>query len=190
MSFRLQTDRLILSVLESTYAAEVLQLYQNNQELFDTFEPTRPSNFYTLPFQTAFMQQEYTDIMKGKTLRYYIFLKENPDHIIGSVNFSSIVHGPFSRASIGYKLDACVHGNGYAFEACQAAINEFFSCYKIHRLDARVAPNNIPSIKLLERLGFVYEGIEYQGVEVNGTFQDHFRYGLIHTNHQTNSTIQ
>lgn len=187
MSFRLQTNRLLLSVLESNYAADVLQFYQNNQSLFDSYEPTRPSNFYTLPFQTAFMQQEYTDIMKGKTLRYYIFLQDNPDHIIGSVNFSNIVHGPFSRASIGYKLDSSVHGNGYAFEACQAAINDFFACYKIHRLDARVAPGNIPSIKLLERLGFVYEGIEYQGVEVNGTFQDHFRYGLIS---QTNSTIQ
>ncbi|MDO5155623.1 MAG: GNAT family protein [Eubacteriales bacterium] len=179
MSFQIHTERLTLSVLDSLYAPEVLAFYERNQQLFDVYEPTRPSNFYTLPFQTAFMQQEYLDVVKGKTLRYYVYLHDDPDKIIGSVNFSNIMHGPFSRASIGYKFDATVHGNGYAHEACQAAIEVIFTNYKIHRLDARVAPDNIPSIKLLERLGFVYEGIEYKGVEVNGSFQDHFRYGLL-----------
>ena len=80
----------------------------------------------------------------------------------------------------GSLAEAALRING-VFEACQAAISVIFSNYKIHRLDARVAPDNIPSIKLLERLGFVYEGIEYQGVEVNGTFKDHYRYGLIST---------
>lgn len=179
MSFMITTDRLILKVLDSTYAPEVLTLYQNNRTLFETFDPTRPDNFYTLDFQTTFMDYEYQDIIKGKTLRYYIYLQEDPNTIIGSVNFSSITHGPFSRTSIGYKLDERYHGFGYAEEACQAAIEVIFSNYKIHRIEARVAPENIPSIKLLERLGFLYEGIEYKGVEVNGSFRDHYRYALI-----------
>lgn len=181
MSFILTTDRLILKVENSSKAEEVLEFYSKNRELFEQFEPTRPNNFYTLAYQAASMNYEYNAAIKGKTLRYYIYLNEQPDTIIGSVNFSQIMHGPFSRASIGYKLDADYHGHGYAFEACQAAITTIFSDYRIHRLDARVALNNIPSIKLLERLDFCYEGIEYQGVEVNGTFIDHYRYGLIST---------
>lgn len=179
MSFQLSTNRLNLSVLDATHAPAVFDFYKRNQAVFDIYEPTRPTNFYTLSFHTSFMQQEYLDAMKGKTLRYYVFLKEEPNIIIGSVNFSNIVHGPFSRASIGYKFDSAFHGNGYAYEACLPAIETLFSNYKIHRIDARVAPDNLPSIKLLERLGFVYEGIEYKGVEVNGTFRDHFRYGKL-----------
>ena len=181
MSFTLTTSRLLLQVENSSKAGEVLSFYLKNRELFEQFEPTRPESFYTLDYQTASMNYEYNAAIKGKSLRYYIYLKEQPNQIIGSVNFSQIMHGPFSRAAIGYKLDADYHGYGYASEACQAAITVIFSDYKIHRLDARVAPNNTPSIKLLERIGFRFEGIEYQGVEVNGTFKDHYRYGLIST---------
>lgn len=179
MSFRLTTNRLLLQVEDASKAQEVLTFYQNNQSVFDPFEPTRPENFYTLSYQKAVMQYEYADIIKGKSLRYYIYLRTAPETIIGSVNFSKILHGPFCATSIGYKIDISHQGNGYATEACQAAIPVIFSNYQIHRIEARVAPNNIASIKLLERLNFRFEGIEYQSVEVNGHYQDHYRYSLL-----------
>lgn len=181
MPFTLTTNRLILQVEDSSKAEEVLAFYLRNRELFERFEPTRPKNFYTLPYQTASMDYEYNEIIRGKTLRYYLYRKEQPEVMIGTVNFSHMVHGPFSRTSIGYKLDSAYQGNGYTLEACQATIPDIFSNYKIHRIEARVAPENAPSIKLLEHLGFRYEGVEYQGVEVNGVYKDHYRYGLIST---------
>lgn len=181
MSFSLQTERLILQVEDCQKAADVLALYENNKELFERFEPTRPTNFYTLDFQATFMDIEYKDTVKGTTLRYYIYRKDQPNTIIGSVNFSNIKHGPFSSATIGYKMDAAYHNQGYAVEACRAAIDVLFHNYKIHRIEARVAPDNIPSIKVLERLGFTFEGIEYSSVEIRGEFKDHYRYGLIST---------
>ena len=179
MSFRLTTDRLLLQVEDSDKAEEVLNFYQKNQSVFEPFEPTRPENFYTISYQKAVMQYEYTEIVKGKSLRYYIYLREAPDTIIGSVNFSKILHGPFSATSIGYKIDISHQGQGYATEACAAAIPIIFSNYQIHRIEARVSPDNIASIKLLEHLDFRFEGIEYQSVEVNGRYQDHYRYSLL-----------
>lgn len=181
MAFTLTTERLILHVENNSKAAEVLNFYTRNKHIFEPFEPTRPTNFYTLSYQKASMEYEFQEIMKGKTLRYYIYLREDPEVIIGSVNFSNIQSAPFSRASIGYKLDEAYQGYGYAYEACEAAIASLFEDYRLHRIDARIAPENISSIKLIERLGFVYEGIEYQGVEVNGSYKDHYRYGLIST---------
>lgn len=179
MSFRLITDRLILQVEDASKAEQILSFYEKNRMVFDLFEPTRPENFYTLTYQKAALQYEYSEIVKGKTLRYYIYLKEAPDTMIGSLNFSRIEHGPFSRTSIGYKIDRDYQNHGYATEACQAAIPVLFSNYKIHRIEARVSPDNIASIKLLEHLDFQFEGMEYKSVEVNGSFQDHFRYSLI-----------
>lgn len=179
MSFRLITDRLILQVEDSSKAEQILSFYEKNRILFEPFEPTRPENFYTLSYQQAALQYEYSEIVKGKTLRYYIYLKDSPDTIIGSLNFSRIEHGPFSKAAIGYKIDRDHQRHGYAAEACQAAIPVLFSNYKIHRIEARVSPDNLASIKLLEHLGFQFEGMEYKSIEVNGIFQDHFRYSLI-----------
>ncbi len=181
MSFKLTTDRLLLQIEDSSKARQIQQFYIKNKALFERFEPTRPEQFYTMEFQTASIDYEYNEIIKGKSLRYYVYQKKDPDTLIGIVNFSRMEHGPFSCASIGYKFDTDYHGNGYAFEACQAAISVIFYNYKIHRIEARVAPDNIPSIKLLERLGFSFEGIEYKSVEVMGTFRDHYRYGLIST---------
>ena len=179
MSFQLTTERLILKIEDSNKTQDILAFYQNNKALFEQFEPTRPNNFYTEAYQRASISYEYSEIIKGKALRYYIYLKNQPDTIIGSINFFRLEHGPFSKASIGYKLDSAYHGHGYALEACAAAIPVIFSNYKIHRLEARVALNNTPSIKLLERLNFRFEGIEYKSVEVNGVFTDHYRYSLL-----------
>lgn len=181
MSFTIETPRLILQVENSDAAPDVLAFYEKNKALFEAVEPTRPNNFYTLAYQTASMQYEYNQILHGKSLRYYIYRKEQPTQLIGTIHFFRIEHGPFSRASIGYKIDADFHRQGYATEACEAAIPCFFSDYRIHRLEARVATDNTASIRLLEHLGFQFEGIEYSGVEVNGVFCDHFRYGLIST---------
>lgn len=181
MSFLLETQHLILRVENETASSSVLEFYLRNREQFERFEPTRPKNFYTLPFQTAFLKYEYNEIIKGTTLRYYLYSKEQPERLIGSVNFSNIMHHPFSHASIGYKLDKSAQGKGYAYEACQAAIPVIFSNYKIHRIEARVAPDNLPSIRLLERLDFLFEGMEHQCVEIQGIYKDHYRYGLIST---------
>lgn len=179
MSFQITTGRLQLQIEDASKAEAVLAFYKKNATLFDRFEPTRPDHFYTLEYQKASLAYEYSEIIKGKALRYYVYLKENPSVIIGSVNFAKIEHGPFSRASIGYKFDSNYHGNGYALEACQAAIPILFSNYHIHRIEARVSLDNLPSIRLLEKLDFVYEGIEYQSVEINGIFKDHHRYSLL-----------
>ena len=181
MSFEFTTKRLLLKVETNEKAMEVLDFYNRNQTLFEQYEPTRPANFYTDAYQKNALVCEYNEIIKGKSLRYFIYLQSNPKHIIGSVNFTNIMHGPFSRASIGYKLDSEYHGNGYALEACHEAIDVIFKKYDIHRIEARVLPSNLPSIKLLKKLNFQFEGIEYQSVEVNGVFQDHYRFGLIST---------
>lgn len=181
MSFLLTTNRLILKIEDSSKAEDVLSFYKRNSDLFDAFEPTRPENFYTLAFQKASMTYEYSEIVKGKTLRYYVYLKERPDTIIGSVNFCKMEHGPFSHTSMGYKFDKSYHKKGYALEACEAAIPVIFNNYKIHRIEARVSPNNYPSIRLLEKLGFQYEGIEYKSVEINGVYLDHHRYSLLNS---------
>ncbi len=181
MSFFVETDRLLLRIENETIAANVLDFYCKNREQFERFEPTRPKNFYTLEYQTASLKYEYNEIMKGKTLRYYIYTKEQPDILIGSINFSNFVKDPFSHTSIGYKLDKNAQGKGYAYEACYAAIPIIFSNYKVHRIEARVAPDNPASVRLLEKLHFVYEGIEYQGVQIQGVYRDHYRYGLIST---------
>lgn len=185
MSFVVNTPRLILQVEDASIAEKALIFYDENREYFDRFEPTRPDTFYTLDYQQAAAEYEYNETVKGHSLRYYIYLKNDPERIIGSINLFRIRPMPFSTASIGYKLHHDFWGNGYATESCLAAISVMFSNYNTHRIEAKVAPDNIRSIHVLERLGFTYEGVEYKSVHVQGEFRDHLRYSLLNADHHT-----
>lgn len=178
MLFRIETENLILNVENSDKAKDVLDFYIHNQDLFDCYEPTRPDNFYTEAFHKATLLAEYNDILHSRFLRYYIYLKSNPNKIIGAVNFSNMLYGPFMRTSIGYKLDKDYHKHGYAYEACTAAIDVVFKEYHLYRIEAKVLPTNEASIRLLNRLAFRYEGLEYSAVSIKGVREDLYRYSL------------
>lgn len=183
MSFIVNSSRLILRVEDDSIAPRALTFYQENKTYFEPFEPTRPDAFYTLEYQQAAAEYEYNETVKGHALRYYVYLKENPEIIIGSINFFRIRPMPFSTASIGYKFHHDYWKQGYATEGCQAAISVMFSDYNTHRIEAKVSPDNVPSIHLLERLGFTFEGVEYKSVNVQGSFKDHLRYSLLNNDH-------
>lgn len=58
----------------------------------------------------------------------------------------------FDTFEIGYVLNRCFWGHGYATEACSAVIERAFS-EGAHRIFAEVDPENEASWRLLERLG-------------------------------------
>jgi ribosomal-protein-alanine N-acetyltransferase len=55
-------------------------------------------------------------------------------------------------------------------EALQAVINYGFKSIKLHSIEANVNPNNQPSIRLLEKNGFVREGYYKENYYHNGKF--------------------
>ena len=56
---------------------------------------------------------------------------------------------------MGWIFDRCVHGQGIAFEACSAALDWAEREIAADSYPAIIDPENVPSMKLAERLGFV-----------------------------------
>jgi RimJ/RimL family protein N-acetyltransferase len=56
---------------------------------------------------------------------------------------------------MGWIFDRSVHGQGIAFEACSAALKWAEQAIAVHSYPAIIDPENTPSMKLAERLGFV-----------------------------------
>lgn len=63
------------------------------------------------------------------------------------------------RAELGYALGRSHWGSGYMREALHATIHHAFRAMGLRRLEAEVNPTNAASVRLLERLGFVREGV-------------------------------
>lgn len=179
MKMKYETDRLILKILPDTAANEVLTFYLDNRDIFEPFEPDRPQNFYTIGHQKTLLHCEYNLAIKQSTVRFWVFEKSMPQEIIGTVSLQDIRRGLYQSCMMGYKFDKKVWRQGYAKESITKCIRIAFEEMKLHRIEAHTLPENIPSRKLLEGLGFAWEGTKRQSVKLHGIWRDHEVYALL-----------
>ncbi len=76
------------------------------------------------------------------------------------------------RGEIGYMLGFEHWGKGLMGEALEAAVACGFERFKFHSIEAVTDPRNTASNKLLERHGFIREGLFKENFFWNGGFQD------------------
>ncbi|MCI5920000.1 MAG: GNAT family N-acetyltransferase [Roseburia sp.] len=187
MDFCYETERLVLRILNTNEAKKVLDFQLRDRELFEKYEPDRPDSFYTIRHQEALLKCEYKLALSLSTVRFYVFLKEDPTTIIGTVCFHNILRNVYACTEVGYKFSSAYQHHGYAREALEKGISIMFTDLGLHRINARVALDNTPSIHLLESLSFRYEGIECDSIFLHGEWVDHMRYGLIRPADDTNT---
>lgn len=90
-----------------------------------------------------------------------------------------LVHESFPTAEIGYSFAPAWQGRGLATEAATALVDWLFDRYGLRRLEASLDPANLPSARLLERLGFLYEGTKRLGYGTHDNPSDDPFYGLL-----------
>lgn len=173
-----ETERLVLKVLDESSAAQVLNYYVENRAFLSPWEQTRNEIFYTVDAQELSLKLDYDAILKGELIRYWIFLKDS-DALIGSIALTNIIRGIFKSCFMGYKLSERHTGNGYMFEAAKAVIDIAFGEMKLHRIEANIMPHNAASIRVVEKLGFNFEGVSPEYLKIGGKWEDHRRYAII-----------
>ena len=82
-------------------------------------------------------------------------------------------------AMIGYSMHPAYQGRGYATEAAGALIDRLFDRLHVHRVAATLDPENVASARVLERLGFRYEGRALKAAYVRGEWADDDRYAIL-----------
>jgi RimJ/RimL family protein N-acetyltransferase len=99
------------------------------------------------------------------------------DGLLGDVgiHFSSACR----TAEIGYTLSPTARGRGLATEATAIVIEYLFTIAGVTRVEASVHPDNLASVRVLDRLGFVYEGTSRQSFWVGDICTDDAHYGML-----------
>lgn len=87
------------------------------------------------------------------------------------------------RAEIGYGFARAWWGRGYGSEAVRAVVRHAFDTLDLHRVYAHTIAENHESIRMLERIGFIREGVlrEHSWEEDYGRFLDSLIYGRLRT---------
>ncbi|QYF72469.1 GNAT family N-acetyltransferase [Cryobacterium sp. PAMC25264] len=107
------------------------------------------------------------------------FLIEYNGELAGQLNVSSITWGSLSSASIGYWVGEQFAGRAITPTAVALATDYCFAQLGLHRMEICIRPENGPSLRVVEKLGFRYEGLRRRFIHINGAWRDHFAFGLV-----------
>lgn len=107
------------------------------------------------------------------------FVIEYNGEIAGQLNVSSIVGGSVSQASIGYWVSERFAGKSITPTAVALATDYCFFQLGLHRMEICIRPENVPSLRVVEKLGFRYEGLRRRFIHIDGDWRDHFCFALV-----------
>jgi ribosomal-protein-alanine N-acetyltransferase len=188
----LRSERLLMTLPDPGAAEAHLRFALDNREHLTPWEPPQAADYYTLPFWQERLRKNLDEFEQGLSLRLSIFWKpgarlDSPSSgfargpvlplrkgaVLGNCNFSNFVWGAFHAATVGYRLDHRVEGQGVMTEALRCAIGFLFREMGFHRIQANYRPTNERSGAVLRRLGFVVEGYARDYLFIDGAWRDH-----------------
>lgn len=86
---------------------------------------------------------------------------------------------PHLTMELGYWIGEPFWGKGYVVEACRAVLNLAFAEFAPERMQARVIDGNVASERVLQKLGFRYEGTLRRSLLRRGNLEDVRMYSLL-----------
>ena len=177
-SRRLTSERVYLRPPARTDQNAWLTLRILSSDHLQPFEPawgpdaTRPVGYRRLCTRLN------EELDAGNAFPYFIFLVDG-DVLIGGMTLSNVRRSVVQSASLGYWIGTPFINQGYMTEAMQTAVRHAFLYEGLNRLEAACLAQNLASRRVLEKCGFQEEGIGRGMLKINGTWQDHMRYGVL-----------
>ncbi|WLD57702.1 GNAT family N-acetyltransferase [Salinispirillum sp. LH 10-3-1] len=178
MTEQLNTPRLRLQRACEEHA-EALQAYVlANRGYLQPWEPAREAEYYSLSHCRQRLRHMQSEAEHGRALSWMVH-PAGESRIVATVQLTGITRGFFQATYLGYGLDQTMQGQGYMHEALQAVLTHAFTELKLHRVIANYMPRNHRSAAVLERLGFLREGLAQRYLKINGQWEDHVLTSLI-----------
>jgi ribosomal-protein-alanine N-acetyltransferase len=98
--------------------------------------------------------------------------------LIGQCTISNITFGAARSGSIGYWIDQAYAGRGLMPAAVALATDYAMQVMGLHRIEICIRPENAASLRVVEKLGFRYEGSRPRYLHIAGDWRDHHCFAL------------
>jgi ribosomal-protein-alanine N-acetyltransferase len=165
---------IILREIRPSYDAKAYFEYMSKDEM----KPFLTDNNIPKNIEQANQELSYWGSLfqNQRSIYWAIALKET-DMLIGTAGFNmiSFLH---SKSEISYDLDCNFWGQGIMLKSIKSIL-KLADNIGMMRTQATVIEDNIKSLKLLERCGFVREGILQKYELVNNVHRDYFMYAKV-----------
>ncbi len=169
----LQTERLVLRFPQPQDAAAMARYVVENREHLRKGGPARDGNYYTDLYWLKMAEDIDRDWRADRHCHFILFDKTDNRTPLGRARLSDFLRGALHGCNLGYEIAKSHEGRGLMTEALQAAIAHGFGPLNLHRIQAAYRPANLRSGRVLQRLGFVKEGLAAAYLRVDGRWEDH-----------------
>jgi len=149
-----------------------------SREFLKPWEPNWPPNDLTRLAFRARLKRYSQDVRADAAYPFFIF-RLGDGALVGGLTLGQIRRGVAQTASLGYWMGEAFAGQGYMSDAVRTMLPYAFNGLRLRRVEAACLPENEPSIRLLERLGFIREGYARSYLCIAGLWRDHLLYAIL-----------
>jgi ribosomal-protein-alanine N-acetyltransferase len=171
---RLSHQDVSIRIVRVRDAKKLQALVLGNRQWLKPWEATNPygPNSFNLRSQIKALRQQ---LVEGQGLPFVI---EYSGKIVGQLNVSNILFGSVGSAILGYWIIPEVAGKSITPKAVALVTDYLINVLGLHRVEIDIRPENKSSLRVVEKLGFRYEGIKQRFIHINGDWRDHFVFAL------------
>lgn len=159
--------------------AEWLRVRRENHDWLQPWEATVPPGAAPGPATFgALVRALNTQAKQGRSLPFAVCVDDaGRSRFAGQVTVSGIVHGSAQTGQIGYWIDRAYAGRGIIPLAVAMACDHCWAA-GLHRIEIAIRPENAPSLRVVAKLGFRFEGTRPAYLHIDHDWRDHHVFAL------------
>ena len=147
----------------------------SNRPWLRQWEATNPEGRGTLDMRSS-VRRLLQQHREGTGVPYVM---EYHGQIVGQLNVWGMARGSLSSAAIGYWVSERFAGRGITPTGVALCTDIAFREHNLHRMEICIRPENRSSLRVVEKLGFRYEGIRRRYIHIDGDWRDHYAFALV-----------
>lgn len=154
----------------------------------DVYEYISNSNVMKYIPEGVFTEEETKEFInrnKGDAAEKFPVVLKNEKVVIGHIAFFKYF-GEHTY-EIGWVFNPKYYNKGYASEAAQAVLKFGFEEMKLHRIIATCQPENIPSYRVMEKIGMRREGYFKKCIPSGNEWWDEYYYAMLEEEWESNN---
>jgi len=152
-----------------------------NEDWLARWEPTPYGTWHELNSVAAF-RSVHADLRRaardGTAMPFAVCVRAPVERLVGQLTIGNIVRRAFCSGYAGYWIDARYAGRGIMPTALALAVDHAFAHGGLHRIEVNIRPENTPSRRVVEKLGFRQEAYHERYLHIDGAWRDHIGYAL------------